>query len=71
MVDFFIKIAGAEMNCKESNGIMEMADVIVINKADGDNIRKAKLAKVNSTGHYIFSGQKIRLDTHNRYLQRY
>jgi LAO/AO transport system kinase len=42
---------------------MEMADAIVINKADGDNIRKAKLAKVNSTGHYIFSGQKIRLDT--------
>jgi hypothetical protein len=41
---------------------MEMADVIVINKADGDNIRKAKLAKVNSTGHYIFSGQN-RLDT--------
>jgi LAO/AO transport system kinase len=24
---------------------MEMADVIVINKADGDNIRKAELAK--------------------------
>jgi LAO/AO transport system kinase len=43
---------------------MEMADAIVINKADGDNIRKAKLAKVNSTGHYIF-WQKIRLDTHN------
>src|SRR5690606_29134628 len=26
-------------------GIMEMADAIVINKADGDNIKKAKLAK--------------------------
>jgi putative protein kinase ArgK-like GTPase of G3E family len=35
------------MNCKESS-VMEMADVIVINKADGDNIRKAELAKVNS-----------------------
>jgi len=27
-------------------GIMEMADAIVINKADGDNIQNAKLAKV-------------------------
>ena len=26
-------------------GIMEMADTIVINKADGDNVAKAKLAK--------------------------
>ena len=26
-------------------GIMEMADLIVINKADGDNIKKAELAK--------------------------
>jgi LAO/AO transport system kinase len=26
-------------------GIMEMADLIVINKADGDNIRKAEMAK--------------------------
>jgi putative protein kinase ArgK-like GTPase of G3E family len=32
---------------------MEMADVIVINKADGDNIRRA--SKVNSKEHYIFS----------------
>jgi putative protein kinase ArgK-like GTPase of G3E family len=34
-------------------GIMEMADVIVINKADGDNIEKQR--KVNSKEHYIFS----------------
>jgi LAO/AO transport system kinase len=34
------------MNCKRiKRGIMEMADAIVINKADGDNIRKAKLAR--------------------------
>jgi putative protein kinase ArgK-like GTPase of G3E family len=33
MVDFFLlwKLE-LEMNCKESSGIMEMADVIVINK---------------------------------------
>jgi LAO/AO transport system kinase len=30
---------------KVLKGIMEMADTIVINKADGDNIRKAQLAK--------------------------
>jgi LAO/AO transport system kinase len=35
-------------------GIMEMADAIVINKADGDNIRKAKLAKVNSRALHLF-----------------
>jgi len=27
-------------------GIMEMADMVVINKADGDNIRKSQLAKI-------------------------
>jgi LAO/AO transport system kinase len=32
-------------------GIMEMADVIVINKADGDNIRKAELAKFKRALH--------------------
>jgi LAO/AO transport system kinase len=37
---------------------MEMADAIVINKADGDNIRKAKLAKVNSTEHTSFPAKK-------------
>jgi putative protein kinase ArgK-like GTPase of G3E family len=41
---------------------MEMADVIVINKADGDNIRKAELAKSEFKG-YIFSLLKIGLDT--------
>jgi LAO/AO transport system kinase len=48
MVDFFLllKITGAGDELQGiKRGIMEMADVIVINKADGDNIRKAKLAK--------------------------
>jgi LAO/AO transport system kinase len=47
MVDFFvIKIAGAGDELQGiKRGIMEMADTIVINKADGDNIRKAQLAK--------------------------
>jgi LAO/AO transport system kinase len=68
MVDFFLllKLPSRDELQGIKRGIMEM-DAIVINKADGD-IRKAKLAKVNSTGHYIFSGQKIRW-TPNRYLQ--
>ncbi|MGO4818515.1 methylmalonyl Co-A mutase-associated GTPase MeaB [Flavobacterium sp. W22_SRS_FP1] len=48
MVDFFLllKITGAGDELQGiKRGIMEMADIIVINKADGDNIRKAKLAK--------------------------
>jgi putative protein kinase ArgK-like GTPase of G3E family len=52
------------MNCKELNGIMEMADVIVINKADGDNIR-SKAAKVNSKSITSFPAKKIGL-IHNR-----
>ncbi|HEX8270371.1 MAG TPA: methylmalonyl Co-A mutase-associated GTPase MeaB [Flavobacterium sp.] len=49
MVDFFLllKISGAGDELQGiKRGIMEMADAIVINKADGDNIKKAKLAKV-------------------------
>ncbi len=48
MVDFFLllKISGAGDELQGiKRGIMEMADAIVINKADGDNIKKAKLAK--------------------------
>jgi LAO/AO transport system kinase len=48
MVDFFLllKISGAGDELQGiKRGIMEMADLIVINKADGDNINKAKLAK--------------------------
>jgi LAO/AO transport system kinase len=49
MVDFFLllKIAGAGDELQGiKRGIMEMADAIIINKADGDNIKKAQLAKV-------------------------
>lgn len=49
MTDFFLllKLAGAGDELQGmKRGIMEMADAIVINKADGDNIKAAKLAKV-------------------------
>jgi len=48
MVDFFLllKISGAGDELQGiKRGIMEMADAIVINKADGDNIKRARLAK--------------------------
>lgn len=49
MVDFFLLLmlagAGDELQGIK-RGIMEMADVIAINKADGDNINKAEMAKV-------------------------
>jgi LAO/AO transport system kinase len=48
MVDFFLLLklfgAGDELQGIK-RGIIEMADAIVINKADGDNIKKAKIAK--------------------------
>ena len=47
MVDFFllIQIAGAGDELQGiKRGIMEMADGIVINKCDGDNVERAKLA---------------------------
>ncbi len=48
MVDFFLLLmlagAGDELQGIK-RGIMEMADLIAINKADGENIGKAKLAK--------------------------
>ena len=49
MVDFFLllKLAGAGDELQGiKRGIIEMADAIVINKADGENIKPAKLAKV-------------------------
>lgn len=49
MVDFFLLLmlagAGDELQGIK-RGIMEMADVIAINKADGNNIEKAGLARV-------------------------
>ncbi len=49
MVDFFLllKLAGAGDELQGiKRGIIEMADAIAINKADGDNTKRAKLAKV-------------------------
>ena len=49
MVDFFLLLmlsgAGDELQGIK-RGIMEMADMILINKADGDNVQKARNAKV-------------------------
>ena len=49
MVDFFLLLmlagAGDELQGIK-RGIMEMADAIVINKADGDNLLKAKTARI-------------------------
>ncbi|WP_238718857.1 methylmalonyl Co-A mutase-associated GTPase MeaB [Pelagihabitans pacificus] len=50
MVDFFLllKLAGAGDELQGiKRGIIEMADAIVINKADGDNLKRAKLAEVD------------------------
>src|SRR5574344_2881520 len=48
MVDFFLLLmlagAGDELQGIK-RGIMEMADALVINKADGDNVRPSELAK--------------------------
>ncbi|SEE40332.1 methylmalonyl-CoA mutase metallochaperone MeaB [Tenacibaculum sp. MAR_2010_89] len=52
MVDFFLllKLAGAGDELQGiKRGIIEMADAIVINKADGDNAKNAKIAKVEFT----------------------
>lgn len=62
MVDFFLllKISGAGDELQGiKRGIMEMADAIVINKADGDNIRKANLAKVEfNRALHLFPAKK-------------
>lgn len=62
MVDFFLllKISGAGDELQGiKRGIMEMADAIVINKSDGDNINKAKLAKTEfSRALHLFPPKK-------------
>lgn len=48
MVDFFLllKLAGAGDELQGiKRGIMEMADIVVINKADGNNLKNVNLAK--------------------------
>lgn len=50
MVDFFLllKLAGAGDELQGiKRGIMEMADAIVINKADGSNVKNARIAKAD------------------------
>ena len=49
MVDFFLILllpGGGDELQGIKKGILELADAIMINKADGDNVRKSKLAKV-------------------------
>ncbi|WP_395043061.1 methylmalonyl Co-A mutase-associated GTPase MeaB [Flavobacterium sp.] len=62
MVDFFLllKISGAGDELQGiKRGIMEMADAIIINKADGDNINKAKLAKTEfNRALHLFPAKK-------------
>lgn len=62
MVDFFLllKIAGAGDELQGiKRGIMEMADAIIINKADGDNIKKAQFAKVEfNRALHLFPAKK-------------
>jgi len=58
MVDFFllIMIAGAGDELQGiKRGIMEMADAIAVNKADGDNVQRALLAKTQySSALHLF-----------------
>ena len=62
MVDFFLllKISGAGDELQGiKRGIMEMSDAIVINKADGDNIKKANLAKAEfNRALHLFPAKK-------------
>jgi len=62
MVDFFLllKISGAGDELQGiKRGIMEMADAIVINKADGDNIKEARLAKTEfNRALHLFPAKK-------------
>ncbi len=58
MVDFFLlmQITGAGDELQGiKKGIMELADLIVVNKADGDNILKARqvASELNNVLHYL------------------
>jgi LAO/AO transport system kinase len=77
MVDFFLLLmlagAGDELQGIK-RGIMEMADAITINKADGNNIEKAGLARVQySNALHLFpktdSGWKPKVLTCSAYLK--
>lgn len=77
MVDFFllIQIAGAGDELQGiKRGIMEMADGIVINKADGDNVHAAKLAQAQyRSALHLFpptaSGWKPEVLTYSGYFE--
>ncbi len=63
MVDFFLllKIAGAGDELQGiKKGVIELADAIVINKADGDNILQANIAKQEFANalHYLKTPSK-------------
>jgi LAO/AO transport system kinase len=58
MVDFFLLVliaGGGDELQGIKRGIMELVDAILINKADGDNEKKAKIAQVdyNNALHYL------------------
>jgi LAO/AO transport system kinase len=75
MVDFFllIQLAGTGDELQGiKRGIMEMADGIVINKADGDNINRAQLAQFRSALHLFpatESGWKPEVLTYSGYYE--
>jgi LAO/AO transport system kinase len=64
MTDFFLLLmlagAGDELQGIK-RGIMEMADLMLINKADGDNVAKANLARKEYEGalHYLPAKRKF------------
>jgi len=77
MVDFFLLLmlagAGDELQGIK-RGIMEMADAITINKADGNNIEKAGLARIQyANALHLFpaadSGWKPRVLTCSAYMK--
>ncbi len=64
MVDMFmmLQISGAGDELQGiKRGIMEMADMMVITKADGENIHKAELAKTNIKVRCVFSRSRNRV----------
>lgn len=62
MVDFFLllQLAGAGDELQGiKRGIMEMCDAIIINKADGDNVKWSQLAKQNYENALHLYAEKI------------
>jgi LAO/AO transport system kinase len=72
MVDFFLllKLAGAGDELQGiKRGILELADLIAINKADGENLQAAELARAEFERALQIVRQG-RLDTESRHLVR-